>query len=50
MFPCLFIGRTDAEAETLVLWLLDVRNQLIGKYPDMGKMEGRRRRGAQRMS
>ena len=32
-----FIGRTDAEAETPVLWPLDVKSQLIGKYPDAGK-------------
>ena len=29
-----FIGRTDAEAETLVLWPSDVKNRLIGKDPD----------------
>ena len=23
---CIFIGRTDAEAETPVLWLLDLKN------------------------
>ena len=27
----------------------DVKNQLIGKDPDAGKIEGRRRRGRQRM-
>ena len=32
-----FIGRTDAEAETPILWSLDVKNQLIGKDPDAGK-------------
>ena len=32
-----FIGRTDAEAETPILWPLDVRNELIGKDPDVGK-------------
>ena len=32
-----FIGRTDAEAETPKLWLPDVKNQLIGKDPDAGK-------------
>ena len=32
-----FIGRTDAEAETPVLWLPDVKNWLIGKDPDAGK-------------
>ena len=29
-----FIGRTDDEAETPILWLPDVRNWLIGKDPD----------------
>ena len=42
-------GRTDAEAEAPILWLPDVRSQLIGKDPDTGKTEGRRRRGQQRM-
>ena len=33
----MFIGRTDAEAETPILWPPDVRNQLIRKDPDAGK-------------
>ena len=33
----LFIGRTDAEAETPVLWPPDVKNWLIWKDPDAGK-------------
>ena len=32
-----FIGRTDVEAETPVLWLPDVKNWLTGKDPDAGK-------------
>ena len=32
-----FIGRTDAKAETLVLWPPDVKNWLIWKDPDAGK-------------
>ena len=32
-----FIGRTDAEAEALILWPPDVKSQLIGKDPDAGK-------------
>ena len=32
-----FIGRTDVEAETLILWLPDVKNWLIGKDPDARK-------------
>ena len=31
------IGRTDAEAQTPILWPLDVKNWLIGKDPDAGK-------------
>ena len=33
----IFIGRTDVEAETSILWPSDVKNQLIGKDPDAGK-------------
>ena len=33
----IFIGRTDAEAETSVLWPSDVKNWLIWKDPDAGK-------------
>ena len=32
----IFIGRTDAEAETPILWPPDVKNWLIGKDPDAG--------------
>ena len=32
-----FIGRTDAEAETLILWPPDVKSWLIWKDPDAGK-------------
>ena len=32
-----FIGRTDAKAETPVLWPPDAKNQLIGKDPDAGR-------------
>ena len=32
-----FIGRTDVEAEVLILWPPDAKNQLIGKDPDAGK-------------
>ena len=32
-----FIGRTDAEAETPILWPSDVKNQHSGKDPDAGK-------------
>ena len=33
----IFIGRTDAEAKTPILWLPDAENWLIGKDPDAGK-------------
>ena len=33
----IFIGRTDAEAEALILWPPDGKNWLIGKDPDAGK-------------
>ena len=45
----MFTGRTDAEAETPVLWPPDVKKWLIRKDRDLGKIEGRRRRGRQRM-
>ena len=33
----IFIWRTDAEAETPILWPPDAKNWLIGKDPDAGK-------------
>ena len=33
----MFIGRTDAEAETPIFWPPDVTKWLIGKDPDAGK-------------
>ena len=45
----IFIGRTDAEAQAPILWPPDVQSWLIRKDPDLGKDEGRRRRGWQRM-
>ena len=33
----IFIGRTDAKAETPILWPPDVKNWLTGKDPDAGK-------------
>ena len=48
-FAWIFIGRTDAEAETPILWPPDVKNWLIWKDSDAGKDWGRRRRGQQRM-
>ena len=45
----IFIGRTDVEAETPILWPPDAKNPLIGKTLMLGKIEGRRRKGWQRM-
>ena len=45
----IFIRRTDAEAETPILWPSDADNWLTGKDPMLEKIEGRRRRGPQRM-
>ena len=44
-----FIGRTDVEAETQILWPPDAKNGLTGKTSMLGKIEGGRRRGRQRM-
>ena len=33
----LFMGRTDSEVETPILWLPDAKNWLIWKHPDAGK-------------
>ena len=38
-----FIGRTDTEAETPILWLPDVKNWLTGKTLMLGKTEDGRR-------
>ena len=45
----LFLGRTDAEAEAPTLWSPDAKSQLTGKTLMLGKIEGWRRRGRQRM-
>ena len=44
----IFIGRTDAEAETPILWPLGAKSWLTEKTLMLGKIEGRRR-GRQRM-
>ena len=44
----MFIGRTDAEAETPVLWPLDGKTDSLEKILMLGKIEGRRR-GQQRV-
>ena len=45
----LFTGRTDAEAETPILWPPHAKSWLIGKTLMLGGIGGRRRRGRQRM-
>ena len=45
----IFIGRTDAEAETPTLWPPDVKKWLMEKTLMLRKIDGRRRRGRQRM-
>ena len=44
-----FIGRTNAEAETPIFWPPHAKSCLIGKDSDAGRNWGRRRRGRQRM-
>ena len=41
----IFIGRTAAEAETLILWPPDAKNWLIGKDPDAWKEWGQEEKG-----
>ena len=41
----IFIGRTDAEAETPILWPPDAKTRLIGKDPDAGKDWGQEQKG-----
>ena len=45
----LFVSKTDAEAETPILWPPHGKSWLIGKDSDAGRDWGRRRRGQQRM-
>ena len=47
--PCIFIGRTDAEAETPLLWHLMQRPNSLQKNLMLEKVVGRRRRGRQRI-
>ena len=44
-----FIGRTDAEAETPVLWPPHAKSGSLEKALMLGRIGGRRRRGRQRM-
>ena len=44
-----FIGRTDVEAETPIFWPPDAKSDSFEKTLMLEKIEGRRRRGQQRM-
>ena len=44
-----FIGRTDVEAETPILWPPDAESDSFEKTQMLGKIDGRMRRGRQRM-
>ena len=41
----MFIGRSDAKAETPILWPPHVKNWLIGKNPDAGRDWGQEKKG-----
>ena len=47
--PWIFLGRTDAETEAPIHWHIMKRANSLGKILMLGKIEGRRRRGQQRM-
>ena len=47
--PWIFIGRTGTEAEAPILWPPDAKTWSLGKTLMLGKIEGRKRRGQQRM-
>ena len=47
--PWIFIGRTDTEAETPILWLVIWRAYWLENTLMLGKIEGKRGRGWQRM-
>ena len=44
-----FFGRTDAEAETPVLWPPHAKSSLIGKDPDAGRDWGQEEKGTTEM-
>ena len=44
--PWILIGRTDAEAETLVFWSSDANSWLTGKVPDAGNDWGQKEKTA----
>ena len=41
----MFFGRTDAKAETSVLWPPVTKNRLIGKDSDAGRVWGQEEKG-----
>ena len=45
----MFIRRSDAEAKTPILWPPDAKRHPVGKDLMLGKIEGKRRKGGQRM-
>ena len=45
----MFLGRTDAEAETPILWTVMQRTDSFDKTLVLGKIEGGRRRGWRRL-
>ena len=47
--PWIFIGKTDAKAETPILWPPDAKNWLIGKDSDAGRDWGQEEKGTTRM-
>ena len=42
---CVFIGKTDAEAETPILWTPDAKSWLIWRDPEIGKVWGKEEKG-----
>ena len=47
--PCIFSGKTDAEAEAPIFWPPDANSWLIGKDPDAGKHWRQKEKRDQRM-
>ena len=47
--PWIFTARTDAKPEAPILWPPNAKSQLFGKTLMLGKIEGRRRKGWQRI-
>ena len=45
----MFLGRTDAKAETPILWPRHAKSLLIGKDSDAGRDWGQEEKGRQRM-